>query len=457
MNITDDNILKIIAETNEDTYLVGGYVRDFFMNKNSLDRDIVVKNAQEFSAKLSEILKCKLINLDEKNQIFRLILNDKKNYIDITEMVGNSIEDDLQRRDFTINAIAYDLKNKKFIDTLEGISDIKNKKLKGISEKNFTDDPLRILRAFRFKSVTGFEFDDNLKNWIQTHKNLILMPATERINYELMKLLGGDFASETLLIMDKFEILTEILPILNDVKKVTPNSHHHLDLLHHSIETVRNIELFYKNSNSEIKKHLDRNDFGGFPRINHLKLAGLLHDIGKFSTWTIDEKENRHRFIKHEEVGAKLCVPILKSLKFSKKQTEYIALMIKNHIYPSSVIANEDLTEKIMMRYIRKMEDNVIDNILIAKSDRLSAKGPAITEDIINNNISGLNKLLEFYLAKRETLKPLPKLLDGKEIISLKQIPQSKELGNIISKLHEAQINGEVLTKDDAIKFVLKL
>ena len=107
-----------------------------------------------------------------------------------------------------------------------------------------------------------------------------------------------------------------------------------------------------------------------------------------------------------------------------------------------------------MMRYIRKMENNIIDNIILAKSDRLSARGEAITEEIISENLNGLDKLLNFYLEKRETMQPLPKFLDGFEVMKLKGIKQSPELGNIMKALNEAQLNGEINTKEEAIEFV---
>ena len=204
------------------------------------------------------------------------------------------------------------------------------------------------------------------------------------------------------------------------------------------------------------KEHLNSVDFGGFPRINHLKIAGFLHDIGKFSTWTIEE-DGRHRFIKHDDVGAKMCIQLLKDMKFSKKQIEYISSMIKNHIYPSNVIVAPDLNEKVMMRYLRKMGVNVIDNIILAKADRLSARGEAITNEIVKENIDGLDQLLNFYFEKRETLKPLPKLLDGNEIMVLKGIGQTPRLGEIINALKEAQLGGDITTKEDAIEFVKKL
>jgi putative nucleotidyltransferase with HDIG domain len=199
---------------------------------------------------------------------------------------------------------------------------------------------------------------------------------------------------------------------------------------------------------------MDKVDFGGFPRINHLKLAGFLHDIGKYSTWTIEEDTGRHRFIKHDDVGSKMCVKYLKDLKFSKKQVEYISTMIKTHIYPSNVIAAPDLSEKVMMRYLRKMEDNVIDNIILAKADRLSARGEDITDDMIKSNLDGLDKLLNFYLKNRDSMQPLPKLLDGNEIMEMLNIKPSPKLGKILDALHEAQLSGNVNTKDDAEVFV---
>ena len=152
-----------------------------------------------------------------------------------------------------------------------------------------------------------------------------------------------------------------------------------------------------------------------------------------------------------------MCIPFLREMKFSKKQIEYISNMIKNHIYPSNVIVAPDLSEKVMMRYVRKMGVDVIDNIILAKADRLSARGEAITEEIVADNINGLNKLLGFYLEKRDSLKPLPKLLDGNEIMELKGIGQTPQLGKIINTIKEAQLNGDILTKEDAIEFVKNL
>ena len=181
-----------------------------------------------------------------------------------------------------------------------------------------------------------------------------------------------------------------------------------------------------------------------------------MHDIGKFSCWFIEEDTGRHRFYKHENEGEKLCVPVLKKLKFSNKQIAYIKKIIKNHMYATAVVCSPELTPKVMMRYIRKMEADSLDAIIIAKADRLSAQGPEITKEIVDENLNLLSTLEKFYIDSLETIEPLPKLLDGNEIMKILKIPPSPLLGKILSDLHEAQINGDVNTKEEAIEFIKK-
>lgn len=457
----DDIINKIKEHATKtkgdiDVYLVGGLIRDFYLDKENLDKDIIVDkiDAEKFAKSLAQSINAKFIPLDEENKIYRLILKDKTNYIDIANPIGESIEDDLKRRDLTINAIAINLKSHELLDVTGGLNDLKSKTIKHISEQNFVDDPLRLLRAFRFKAMLGFKLDKELTEIIKRHAKKIRKPAMERINYELLKLFSGDFCEDALKSMDETGLIDEILPVMIDVKKVPSNAHHHLNLFEHSIETVKQIQDIYNNSDEKVKAHLQRVDFGGTTRLAHLKLAGFLHDIGKFDTWTIEEDSGKHRFIKHDDIGSKMGIKLLKSMKFSKKQIDYISKMIKYHIYPSHVICSPDINEKIYMRFIRKMEDDVIDVITLAKADRLSARGEAITETIINKNINGLSELLSFYISIKDELKPLPKLLSGEEIMKMLNLKPSKELGKIIKTLQEAQLAGDVTTKEEAIDFV---
>lgn len=451
---SDEILSKIIDKFDNEIYLVGGTVRDFYMGLESTDRDIIVmdEDARDFALKLSELFQATFVPLDEENKIYRIVLPDKINYIDVTNPVGDSIEKDLMRRDLTINAIAVNIRTGELIDISGGVTDIMNKCINYVNELNFVDDPLRLLRVYRFQALYGFQLASETINAVCKYSDLIHKPAVERINYELLKLFGGEYAHVALENMNKTWILEEIFPFVKELKQVPPNSHHHLDLFHHSIETVKQVQILYNEAPDEVKEHLSRIDFGGFSRLAHLKLAAFMHDIGKFSTWTIEE--GKHRFIKHDDVGSKMSVKILKDLHFSNKQIDYISSMIKYHIYPSHVMTSPQITEKIMMRYVRKMDTNSIDAIILAQADRLSARGPEITDQIVERNITSLNMLLRFYLEARETLKPLPKLLSGNDVMQILNIKPSKRLGEIMEALHEAQISGDVITKEHAIEFV---
>lgn len=457
LQIENDEILNAIRENfDEEIYLVGGAVRDFLTGKSSFDRDLLVLkcNVKDFARRLAEFFNATFIELDSENEIYRLVLKDKTNFLDITRPYDGSVENDLKRRDLTINSLAVNLKTFELLDVTGGYEDLKNGILRCYRETSILEDPLRILRFFRFQALYGFKIEENTLKMASKYAHLLDKPAVERKNYEILKLFSGEYAHEALLSMDDAGILEILFPFVKDYKKVPPNTHHHLDLCHHIVETVKQIQEAYKTSPNSVKEHLEKCDFGAHSRLAHLKFAGFLHDIGKFSTWTIDET-GRHRFIKHDDVGAKLAKEFLTQAKFSKKQITYLCNMIKYHIYPSSLVTAPDVNEKAMMRFVRKMGEDAIDIITLAKADRLSARGPVITDEMVETNLANLDKLQNFYLEKKDTVV-IKKLLNGNEIMQVLKIKAGPQLGEIIDKLNEAQLNGEITTKDEALAFVKK-
>lgn len=417
---------------NYDAYIVGGYLRDLLSGEISPDRDIAIKcdNLAKLTKKIADELNGSFVELDPVNEIYRVVFGD--DYIDFAKLLNNNLDDDIKRRDFTINAIMYDINNEKFVDITGGKKDFEEKIIRTYKISNLSDDPLRTLRAIRFQAKFGFRIDDEIVNFIKENNSLILNVAPERVHQELIKTFEGKFLIDALFSMDETGLLDVIFPFFKDIKKIPSNSHHHLDLFHHLIETTKNI------------------------RINkpELKLAAFIHDLAKPDCWTIEPETGRHRFIGHDELGAKKVVPFLKKLKFSNKEIEYISKMVQFHIYPSALMKDENVTERAIIRFIRKIGDDTLDLLELARADRLSARGPAVSDEMIEVNLSNLEKLKEKYFEISPKLKEMPKLVDGNEIMQILNLKPSPKLKEIIDEIKELQLEGKINNKEDAINFL---
>ncbi len=189
------------------SYLVGGYIRDIILGRETekIDIDIVVPfNAIEIGKKIADNIGSKFIILDEKREVIRIILNHI--YIDIANQVSSTIEGDLCSRDFSINSIAFLFDKKCLFDPLNGLKDLENALLRTHSEKNLLNDPLRILRCFRFVSELNFKIEFNLITFIKKNKEKIYLVAKERINYEIQKIVHGANAFDAVLLIKKLNI-----------------------------------------------------------------------------------------------------------------------------------------------------------------------------------------------------------------------------------------------------------
>lgn len=468
-----NKILKSLCKQETELFLVGGYIRDLLLDRTCYDRDYTIKgeNACEFAQKVAEFFQGYYVTLDKELDIARVVMPDKKNTLDFAGCFKQNIYEDLKRRDYIINAIAYRIDGSKsgLIDPFNGINDLKEKTVRAISEENLIDDPLRLLRAFRVSSQLDFNIENKTLDFIATHKTLINNVSAERISAELIKLFESAHTAKYLILMKKTELLYEILPELLPQKSVPPNLHHHLHLIDHSIEVVNQIENNKADMPEWFKERLEQEPAANIKIISLLKLAGLFHDVGKPLTWQIDEL-GRHRFIKHEDVGSELSVDLLKRLKLSKNSIKYITTLIKYHLYPSQLLTSGTShnctdtnsincipSEKAILRMFRKINEATPDVILLAMADRLSARGPEITEKIIENNIRGLYLLLEKYKESLDTQESLPKLLSGNEVMEILNIPRSPLVGKILGILKEAQISGDITDKNMAIIFIKEI
>ena len=201
------NLDLILGFLPKGAYLVGGYIRDLILKRvtEKVDFDIVVPlNAIEIGKKIADNIGSKFIILDEKREVVRIIINHI--YIDIANKVSSTIEGDLCSRDFSINSIAFLIDKKCLVDPLNGLKDLENSLLRTHSEKNLLNDPLRILRCFRFVSELNFKIDLKLVDFITKNKGKLYFVAKERINYEIQKIVHGANALDAVLPIKKLNI-----------------------------------------------------------------------------------------------------------------------------------------------------------------------------------------------------------------------------------------------------------
>lgn len=474
MNLNYNNKIRSFIDTDEITqrlltfctnnkeiklYIVGGYLRDVLLDKKTDDRDYVIcgESALTFAEKVASYLEGYYVVLDTENDIARVVLPNKKDYIDIAGCVGKTIHEDLSRRDFAINSMACKLEKDskiEIIDPYNGIKDLTKRTLRVISERNIIDDPLRILRAFRIASQLNGEIEEHSYQFIIKNKDLLNKIAAERINMELNKLFIQKNSFDFLEKMAKTGILEIIFPELKDQHKVPTNVYHHLGLFEHTLEVYKQLELLYPYKNERIEPHLEENITPSTKRIVALKYAAILHDIAKPATWKIDEN-NKHSFIGHPEEGSLMAEDICKRLKLPTNVIKIIKKLVKYHLYPSQLSNNNELpTIKAANRFFRKLEHEAPEVILLAIADRKSAIGPLITEDILNNNIDTLNYLMNEYFKSQDKVDALPKIIDGNNVMQVLNIKPSPIIGKILKQIRELQIEEVLITKNDAIQWI---
>lgn len=452
------NLVSNIANTN--LYIVGGYLRDIILDIETHDRDYVVEgtSAIEFAKQVAEFYGGHFILLDKDFDIARVVLEDKVTILDFAGCIGNNILEDLNRRDLTINSLTFQLceNNNNLYDPYNGLMDCKNKIVKSISNTNLVDDPLRLLRIFRLAAQLNFKIEQNTLESTLKYCHLIKNVAAERIESELCKLISSKNSFYYLKQMADFGLLDEIFPVLTVTKTVPPNVYHHLCLYDHTLEVYKQVELSIKDIPERACVHL--NDLIGpsYSRLTILKYSALLHDIGKPATWKIDS-EGKHSFIGHPEVGANMAEILLKDMKLPNNVQNLIVKLIKFHLYPAQVSNNDEMpTLKALLRFFRKLGDEVPEAIILGLADRRSALGPLITLNNLHKHEKMLFGMLDEYYITLDKEIAMPKLIDGHYVMSLLNIKPSEKVGQILKIVRDLQIEGALSTREDARDWILK-
>lgn len=440
-------------------YLVGGYLRDIFRNVTTCDRDYVITgiNAITFAEELANLVNGHLVVLDKQNDIARVVLPDSKDVLDIAACFGNTIHEDLSRRDFTVNAMAFKIhssEDAKFFDPFNGLQDLNNRFIKPISGQNIIDDPLRILRAFRIAAQLSGTIDSVALNLMQHHASLLKNISAERIQVELNKLFVLKDSIKYLKNMASKGILEIIIPEMKDLHKVPGIGYHHLGLFEHTLEVYNQIEKLVPELDERTQAHFQEYITPSAQRIIALKYSAILHDIAKPKTWLIQD-DGKHTFIRHPSEGALISEEIAKRLKLPNVVVNTIKRLVKFHLYPPQLSDKNNVpTKKALHRFFRKIGTDVPELIALAIADRRSTLGPLTTIEKAEEEVASLKKILSEYYVTIDKVSELPKLLNGKNVMEILSLKPSPKVGKILAELQHLQIEGIINTEEDAINWL---
>ena len=438
-------ISKVISELSDETqinaFLVGGCVRDLMLNPlaESIDVDIMVEgDGIDFAENLARKINVPKIVPFKKFATAKIPF--KEYEIEVasarlekydessrspSEVVMSNIEDDLLRRDFTVNAMAVSLNKEnfgEFFDPFNGMEDLSNKILRTPldSDTTFSDDPLRMMRAAYFASKLSLDIDPSCLESIKNNAERITIVSQERKTNELLKILGTKKPSIGLNILQEAGLMEFVFPEIAVMYGLDQsNEYHHKDIFYHTLEVVDNA--------AQLSDKLD------------LRLAALVHDIAKPKTRRLS-KTKGYTFYGHDDVGARMLKGISSNMKFSNSTRDYITKLTLLHLRPIS-LAKKDVTDSAIRRLIVDAGEEIDDLMKLCRAD-ITTKNPKNISKYLGNFDrveKRMNEVIEI-----DKLKAFQSPVRGDEIMKMFDLGPGKEVGKIKTMVEDAIINGEI-------------
>jgi len=420
-------IWEIFNSEKAEIYLVGGSVRDMLMGQPLKDFDFATpltppKIKQILSkhklkthsvgwafGTVGAIIRGREVHITTYRKKEKYTPRNRKPSVEF----GESIQEDLKRRDFTINALAISAQSK-LIDPYQGKSDLSQKIIRtpASPDESFEDDPLRILRAFRFQSQLGFAIEEKTNQSIPKNAFRIMFLSEERIQQEMNKLLTGEQVVKALSEMMETKVLHFFLPELIPLKNLHQESdHHHKDVWRHTLKVVENT-----------------------PPEEILRWAALLHDIAKPYVKTVNE-EGVH-FYRHEDLGSRMAYSMLSRLKFPKKWREDISFLVAKHMRANLYIS--EWTDSAVKRFIREMGERLDIVLKLSRSDITSYRREKVKEKLV---------LLDELARRIQELKSVKEFkcpISGDEIMKKFKLSPGPFIGKIKNSLMEEILEGNL-------------
>ena len=485
----------------EAAFLVGGFLRDCLRSGAGVagdelppDLDIAVPRLgaelMDLGRELAGQLDGAYVALSPTRNVCRIVVETgreadgpgterrQQHIIDLAGFfASDSIEDDLARRDFTINTLALPLSQWQpgpaaawadaVLDPFGGREDLAQQRLRALSPDVFRSDPGRLLRAVRLAGQLKLRMEPETARLIRENAPLLERVSPERLRDQFLLILAGDGARGQLEVLDRLDLLCRMFPELAETKGVDQPRFHYWDVWNHLLHTVGFAELVTRGHQhsalyslapwtEEQASYFAQEVSDGHSRRTLLKLAALLHDIAKPQTKKPDVT-GRIRFLGHSELGADMARQRLNQLRFSSRGVSLVARMVRYHLRPAQLRnAGQAPSLRAIHRYYREVKYAAVDTVYLAMADYLAAKGPEITAEHWAEHARMLTYVLQAGPQQAPARGPA-RLVTGRDLMERLGLPPGPQLGRLLEQIDEARAAGEVATPEEALALAATL
>jgi len=457
------------AKKNKTLYCVGGILRDLFAGRSKRDPDIdfVLKDGSiGFARHVARLLHAGFVALDEERGTGRVVSRQADGTtftFDFSDFKGKGLEEDIALRDFTANSLAAPLERllsgesleRVLIDPLGGRRDIRRRLVRACGPKAFDDDPLRVLRAFSTAALLGGAVEPATLRRAARKKGLLASVSRERIRDELFKILAVSRGRAYIELMDRCGVLETVFPEIIPMKRMRRGNVPHLDVWGHTLETFGKLEQARSRLSrlEGLEGYLGAEMSSGRSRFQVLKLAALLHDIGKPKTYRF--YGGKARFYGHDREGARIAADICGRLRLSKEEERSVRRVVALHLRPGFLAASPKLTAKARFRFFRDAREEAGAVLILALADLRATRGYRVVEETRGRQERMIKRLLrEFF--RRAECPPPARLVTGDDLIRIGLEP-SPVFGKILRALDEMQAERSITTKEEGLREARKI
>ena len=450
-------------------FLVGGPVRDFFLGREPVDIDLTVIHGATACARLliKELGEGTFVPLgcrqeDAARVVWRGLGIDFSSF----RQGALTLEEDLERRDYTINSMGVDLSpqfvgDDRFvlIDPLNGLDDLHQGIIRSCPSA-FRDDPLRLLRGYRLATSLDMRLDPVTREEIIKHASLLQTVSVERISHELDRIMETGNSCREVGQMAETAILFQIFPELRQGVGLEQPGFHHLDVFHHSLEAlcqveriIRHPEDFYPGHGRRIQEYVGKD---GMKRL--LKWAALFHDLGKPPTMAVNHaKGGRVTFYGHDQVGSEIFRAIGGRLKWRNREIKLVSRLIKAHMHPfhlCNVRRTRKLSRKAIVKLCKRAGEDLTGLFILAMADSLAGKGEMKPDGMEQELAALFTAVTGVYHERIRPVMTGARLITGHDLIKIFHLQSGAHFSTILDRLEMARIEGQVTTREEALDWV---